>query len=851
MVVARKKVDSLKQQLSTTKGDKRIDCLNLLADTYFWIWDENDKVLDTACIYTDQAYELAKKSTYKKGLGYATLYKAHCFAGRTDLNINNNNTENNYLQAEKWSQQAFKIGEQIKDSKLIGEIYNMLIWMERWRGSNVKYKEYLEKAIYHHEKPITENTCGQCKENEKALGSLYQRYAQILSSERKDLSVIKSQIDKAVFYHSKNGNKWGLAVSYHTLGLSANQSINLEAGTEYLLKAAALFKEVKNPRGELDVRRDLCAAYWNMGDFENGLSIARGSLTLAEKMIRESYAGSADSLRLGQVYYWLGRFYEIAGDYNTSFAFFNKAFIFYPPNTAYSTQLMVALGELHRKNGNYDSAKVYLMQFEKRDGGKPMLANLYVSLKQYDDALRILSVARELPVNRNNNLALGRNFLILANAYLGKNNLDQALTHARQGVEFLGQMKRNVYLPDGYKVLSDVFDKLGKTDSAFHYFKKYSSLRDSLLNRQFYFRLSDYKKEAEDLKRIGKINLLEKDNLLKSQQLQQHFLLKEQNQAQLILLDQSNEIKDQQLLIKDQSLKEQTLLKEQKQSQLTLSDKENKLKDQRLKQQVTIRNALLGGLLLFILLGVFVFRNLLLKRKNEKLAVEKRQVELQQKVGELEMQALRAQMNPHFIFNCLNSINRFIFKNETTVASDYLTRFSRLIRMVLLHSQKKLVPLEDELDMLKLYLDMERLRFKNAFDYHITTTNAIENSSVFIPPLLLQPFCENAIWHGLMHKDGQGHLNIQLNEEDGILNCSITDDGVGREKAEEFKSKSAEKEKSMGLKITKERLSLLNQGTTGGTFYKIEDITNEQGEVAGTRVNLQIHYKEFIEEMAL
>ena len=168
--------------------------------------------------------------------------------------------------------------------------------------------------------------------------------------------------------------------------------------------------------------------------------------------------------------------------------------------------------------------------------------------------------------------------------------------------------------------------------------------------------------------------------------------------------------------------------------------------------------------------------------------------------------------------------------------------------MVLLHSQKKLVPLEDELEMLRLYLDMERLRFKNAFDYHITTTNAIETSPIFIPPLLLQPFCENAIWHGLMHKDEPGHLNIELTEENNILHCIITDDGVGREKAEGYKSKSAEKEKSMGLKITKERLSLLNQGKTGGTFYEIEDVKNEYGDIAGTKVKLQIRYKESIEE---
>ena len=233
----------------------------------------------------------------------------------------------------------------------------------------------------------------------------------------------------------------------------------------------------------------------------------------------------------------------------------------------------------------------------------------------------------------------------------------------------------------------------------------------------------------------------------------------------------------------------------------------------------------------------------------DKLANEKRQAELKQQTVELEMQALRAQMNPHFIFNCLSSINRFIFKNETRAASDYLTRFSRLIRMVLMHSQKKFVPLEDELEMLRLYLDMERLRFKNAFDYSIATTNAIESTSVFIPPLILQPFCENAIWHGLMHKEGQGHLIISIGEENKILHCVIEDDGVGREKAASLKSKSAEKEKSLGLQITAKRLALLNGENPTETFYEIDDITSENGEVGGTKVSIRIRYKESIEDL--
>ena len=851
MVVARQMVDSLKQELKTAKGGERIDCLNLLSATYSWMWDENDKHLDSVCMYADEAYDLAKKTTYKKGLGYAILWKAHCFAGRTDNDINNNNTEINYLQSEKWAQQAIQIGEEIKDYRLIGDVYSMLKWMERWRGSAIKYKDYVEKTIYYYEKPVIKklsgllniSKCAQCQGNEKLLGSLYQQYAQILSSERKDVNIIKHQIDKAIFYFSKIGNKWGLAGGYRSLGQLANNAINLEAGIEYLLKAVALSGETGNPRGELDALNDLCSAYWNMGDFENGLNISRRSLTLAENGIRNSYIGSADSLRLGQAYYWHARFYEIAGDYTTSLAFFNKARIFYPPIPGYNTPLMVALGELHRKAGNYDSAKVYLMQFEKRDGGKPMLANLYVSLKQYDDALRILNLSREQLVYRNNNLGMGRNLLIVANAYLGKNNLEQALIHATKGVNLLGQMKRNVYLIDGYKVLSEVFDKLGKGDSAFYYLKKYSQLKDSLLTRQFYFRLNDYKKEAEELKRIGRIKLLEKDNLVKAQQIKQQLLRKAQNEAQLSLMDKDYKIKEQQLQIKDQELKQQTLFKDRNQTQLILLDKENKLKDQRLKQQSFIRNALIAGLFLLLALSVFIFRILSLKRKNERLQNEKRHAELQQKASELEMQALRAQMNPHFIFNCLSSINKFILKNDTDAASDYLTRFSRLIRQSLTNSQLSLIPINDEIETLRLYLDMERLRFSESFTYNIIYENMIEPETIYIPPMLLQPFCENAIWHGLMHKQGPGKLDVIMSLTNGELQCIIADNGIGRQKAAELKSRSNGKQKSFGLKITTERLALFNNEKTVHSFYKTEDVLDSNKNIAGTKVILNIKFK--------
>src|SRR6185295_18165004 len=159
----------------------------------------------------------------------------------------------------------------------------------------------------------------------------------------------------------------------------------------------------------------------------------------------------------------------------------------------------------------------------------------------------------------------------------------------------------------------------------------------------------------------------------------------------------------------------------------------------------------IGGIASILFIAFVLFRNISLKRKNEKhqrelaenelqigkLENEKTKTELLQQATELEMQALRSQMNPHFIFNCLSSINRFILKNESEAASDYLTKFSRLIRMVLLNSKQTFISLQDELEMLRLYLDLERLRFTNLFDYSISFRNHFDIASIFIPPLLL------------------------------------------------------------------------------------------------------------------
>jgi ligand-binding sensor domain-containing protein len=213
---------------------------------------------------------------------------------------------------------------------------------------------------------------------------------------------------------------------------------------------------------------------------------------------------------------------------------------------------------------------------------------------------------------------------------------------------------------------------------------------------------------------------------------------------------------------------------------------------------------------------------------------------------DLEMQVLRAQMNPHFLFNCLSSINNFIMKNETEQASDYLTKFSRLMRTVLNNSKNAYISLEDELEMLGLYLDLEKLRFGNRFSYCIDMDRNVDPLSIFIPPLLFQPFVENAVWHGLVHKtDRDGKLKITLQSDGKTLVCLIEDNGVGRASARDLESKSAEKNKSMGIQITRQRLELINSnGEIAGNEFLIEDLFDRAGRAAGTKVSLRINYKD-------
>ena len=219
---------------------------------------------------------------------------------------------------------------------------------------------------------------------------------------------------------------------------------------------------------------------------------------------------------------------------------------------------------------------------------------------------------------------------------------------------------------------------------------------------------------------------------------------------------------------------------------------------------------------------------------------EQLKLDFERRLSKVEMRALRSQMNPHFIFNCLNSIDYYILKNETEKASDYLNRFSRLIRLILQNSRKNQVNLKDELEALRLYVEMETLRFQGQFVYTIQIKNGLVPVDHEIPPMLLQPYVENAIWHGLLHSDKPGRLDIILAMQGHSLICVIQDNGVGRQYVQELNASSKLKTRSMGTKITEDRLELFSKLYHNEASVQIIDLTEVDGTACGTRVELRI-----------
>jgi LytS/YehU family sensor histidine kinase len=250
---------------------------------------------------------------------------------------------------------------------------------------------------------------------------------------------------------------------------------------------------------------------------------------------------------------------------------------------------------------------------------------------------------------------------------------------------------------------------------------------------------------------------------------------------------------------------------------------------------------LLFALLPFVV--AFAFMVFLFYRQRREAYFKQTEAELKLSMARVEIKALRAQMNPHFIFNCLNSIHHYMHQRNIHEAGDYLVKFSQLIRHILETSAQRTVPLSDEIYALTLYLNLEQLRMDHAFDFEITTDKTLLPEAIYIPPMLIQPFVENSIWHGLNNRGKGGKINIHIVRQGGMLKCTVEDNGES-DIHETPPSPIAVKKSSMGMALVREQLEVTSKLYNVQATFDIVDIVDVDNQKIGKRVNILLPYEE-------
>ena len=476
------------------------------------------------------------------------------------------------------------------------------------------------------------------------------------------------------------------------------------------------------------------------------------------------------------------------------------------PGYLYST-----LSLIYRLQKKFDSALFYLNQnnmLTKSKKEDPLfskvalmenslnLSSLYLDTKEFDSAISFgLHYLNEFS-NAGDINRLMISLKNVATAYFSKANKSRSFYFANQLLYYSQRAGARPFIRDAYLLLSQIYDSKKESAVAYSWFRKYSELN----------------------------SILEKDNF----------------KAKMYAWD----------AVAKMNAEEETYRSQNRIGEARNREKIDMLTSEKKFQLYIFISAIFIGLIVTII----ILRNILLRRKkdqlqhlftqsqlvNEKQKQKNEVMQLHQQKADLEMQALRAQMNPHFIFNSLNSINMFILENNKLQASEYLSKFSRLIRLILQNSQEAYIPLERELEALRLYLELESLRFEQRFEYKVLVEDDVDSEILKVPPLIIQPYAENAIWHGLMQKKEQGHLVIELYIKDEMLCYLITDDGIGRKKAREIKSKSAAAHKSMGMRITTDRLLILQKQNEKENSVSITDLILADGSPGGTEVRIKI-----------
>jgi Histidine kinase len=520
----------------------------------------------------------------------------------------------------------------------------------------------------------------------------------------------------------------------------------------------------------------------------------------------------------------------------------------------------INLGILLSSSGNFESstkANIKAFELAKECNAARIesvalnnIGDNFASLKDFDKCRQYALQAVEINMELKAWHGVAINYELLHRCDLeqglysdSKMNLDKGMPYALLDND--NYVLSQFYL--GYGKLHAIYNR---NDSANYYFNKAIICAHEKPDLRNEFQV--YLAEAKYLKRIPE---REKISLLyKAMKLAEQTEYKEGIANDAILLstayDHLNN-KDSSLFYyrKYRSVSD-SLFSENNQRKMMVNETEWKIKNKELEntnlKQLTAaqqRQIAFSNILLFLigvgfLLGAFVAFLIYKSFQSKKL---KDISQYKQKIAETEMQALQAQMNPHFFFNSLNSIENFIMQNEKKLASDYLNKFARFIRGILDSSNNDLIDVNKDIESLRLYIDLEQLRFNNKFTFHCEVDPELLHGEYHVPALLVQPFLENAINHGIgpsERTDLKICLKVSLNNN--MIHYIIVDNGIGRNQSRVYNQLNKPFHKSVGMKLTQDRINIFNQATASSESVKIIDLFDDEQNPIGTRIEFAL-----------
>lgn len=629
--------------------------------------------------------------------------------------------------------------------------------------------------------------------------------------------------------------------------------------------ADSLFIALENSKNEIEKTQILntISDYYKSSDPKRMKEYAQKALQLSQKIRFKSEEGTA--------FLNLGISNIITGDYSKALDYFSKAKSIFEneltigskedfKNKSGLARTYGSMGVVFSEQSNYAKAlqfhlKAVAIYEELQDEEK--LARVFNNIgvvyrAQNEDfkALEYFTKAQKLQ-EKTGDKTVGITCTNIGNLYLKQKNYEKAEVHYAKAKLFFDKSPNPRGLGELYNNLGLFYKETSNPSKAFENWslalQTFESIEDKFGKSDTYLLMGqllfDQKKYDDALVHAKKAAALSyelrvfegtalAESLLSSIYEKQHksneaFIhFKLFKAAQDSLINHENIRKSVQAEMKYEYVKKEALQKKElEKMELVLSEKS--------KRQTLI--TLFIALLTLLIIGIaFLFYNRFQLKKT---------LTLQKELAEYEQKALHLQMNPHFVFNCLGSISSFIVQNGTDSAIKYLSKFSKLMRLTLEYSKESLIPIDKEMESLQNYLELEQLRFNNVFDFKITKSSDIEDDMA-IPPLLLQPFVENAIIHGLIPKKENGTISIDFSLDKENLICTILDDGIGFEKSKEIKENLVAIHKSMALDITKKRLEMMEASTAQKAKVEIKEMKNNEGEIQGTKVvlNLPIQY---------